>query len=375
MSTTSADAGRNHWPGADQAPPLEEGLARFLSEQWGGTAKVLSTATASAGARRRNVLFDAQDASGKVHQLVATIIPTEGMQIMSIHVEAGAIAMAEAGGVPVAHMHGASDDPNYVGGAFFITSRVDGETVPRRVLRLVEAENIGEKVAFQIGQAFAKLHAIPLDRIPDGLLEANAARSAAATTTIDPSKPPAAQVLAGMRAQYDELLQPSPVFALGLRWLEDHLPNEQVPVTVVHRDTRTGNIIVSSEGLRALLDWEVCGVGDPMEDLAWMCVRMWRFGNDDREVGGMAGRQPMIDVYREAGGTYDEGRFLWWLTAGTLRWGIGLANQAASHLDHSFRSIVMAGSGRRVCEQELDVLSLLAEHFAPGSPPLLKLSR
>jgi hypothetical protein len=96
-----------------------------------------------------------------------------------------------------------------------------------------------------------------------------------------------------------------------------------------------------------------------MEDVSWMCVRMWRFRNDDLEVGGLAHRADLKAGYEGAGGTWDDDSFHWWKTLGTLRWGLGLAGQAMAHLNGSFRSIVMAASGRRVSELEYDTLMLL----------------
>jgi aminoglycoside phosphotransferase (APT) family kinase protein len=100
-----------------------------------------------------------------------------------------------------------------------------------------------------------------------------------------------------------------------------------------------------------------------VEDLAWTTQRMWRFREDARTVGGLAGIPTLRSAYEDAGGVWDEDRFHWWRVLGSVRWGMGLAGQARAHLDGSFRSIVMAGSGRRVPELEYDTLLLLR----PGS--------
>ena len=85
----------------------------------------------------------------------------------------------------------------------------------------------------------------------------------------------------------------------------------------------------------------------------------------DLEVGGFAKREALFDGYRAGGGTIDTDRFRWWKVLRTAWWGLGLADQAASHLDGSFSSIVMAASGRRVAELEYDVLMLLSREYAP----------
>ena len=59
------------------------------------------------------------------------------------------------------------------------------------------------------------------------------------------------------------------------------LPSRQ-EITLVHGDFRTGNLMVSPRGLEAVLDWEFAHWGAPEEDLAWLCVRDWRFGRLDK---------------------------------------------------------------------------------------------
>ncbi len=328
---------------------LEKGLARYLTAEWGRPIEVRGLVETSAGARRRNVLFDAWD-GGEVQRLAATITPSAAMEIMHVLVESGALRMAEKAGVPVPHLHAVGEDPAFVGGPFFIGERVDGETVPRRVLRLVDGAGIGELVTAQIGRAFAALHAAPVADAPSGLKQP------------DPGVSPVDAGLAGLAEQIGELLQPGPALSLGFRWLQRNRP-QRSELRIVHGDLRNGNLIVGEDGLRAVLDWEACHLGDPMEDLAWTCVRTWRFGSDEREVGGFAALPVLVDAYREAGGDFDPDGFHWWKVYGTLRWGIGLAKQAAQHIDGSVPSIVMAASGRRVAELEYDLLALLDREY------------
>ena len=320
---------------------IAKGLAAFLD------AEITNVAFASAGARRRNVLFVANGTP-----LVATVIHDAGLQIMAVETEAALLRLAEDAGVAVAHVAAVCADPSYVGGPFVVTAQIAGETVGRQILRLVEATpGLGAKIARDLGASFAKLHAVDPDLAPAAL-----EHPAAGATPVDAA-------LTLVRAQMDLLLQPSPVFELTYAWLDSHRPASD-RLAVVHRDCRNGNIIVGSDGLRAILDWEVAHIGDPMEDVAWMCVRMWRFRNDALEVGGFATRDDLRAGYVDAGGAWDEASFFWWKLYSTLRWGLGLAGQGRSHLDGTFSSIVMAGSGRRVGELEYDCLMLLKNQFA-----------
>ena len=326
-----------------------KGLAAFLAQKWGRPVAIENLEQASAGARRRNLLFDAVSGSDRT-PLVATIVPFAAMQLVPIEVEASNLQLAEAAGMPVPHVHAVSSDNSFVGGPFFITSRIAGETIPRQVLRLVErTPGLGATLARQCGAALARLHAADASRTHP--------------LVVRPAGNPLEAALAVSRRSIDELLQPSPAFTLCFNWLKRNIPPAPRRITIVHGDFRNGNIIVGADGLRASLDWEVCHLGDPMEDAGWVVQRMWRFRNDSLEVGGFGTRDDLRAGYQEAGGEWNEARFQWWKAQGTLRWGLGLAGQAKQHLDGSVPSIVLAASGRRVAELEYDTLMLLKRGF------------
>ena len=73
--------------------------------------------------------------------------------------------------------------------------------------------------------------------------------------------------------------------------VRNHLPAHGDPA-VVHADFRTGNLIVGPDGLRCVLDWEIARIGDPMQDLAVLCMRSWRFGGSE-PVGGFGHREAL----------------------------------------------------------------------------------
>ncbi len=274
------------------------------------------------------------------------MIPTAAIQLLDIRDEAGVRLLAESAGVPVPHVHHVCSDEGVLGGPFFISTAVDGETVPRRVLRVANENGLGERIVDQLGEAMARLHSID----PAG---------APATIPRPEGAGPIETGLLTIDTHLELLTEPSPVFAYAARWLERNMPPEPDDLAVVHSDIRNGNIIVGDDGLRAILDWEGTRVGDPMEDLAWPCQRMWRFREEARTVGGFAGVDVLRAAYERAGGAWDQLRFDWWRVHGTVKWGLGLASQARAHLDGSFRSIVTAASGRRVAELEYDTLLLL----------------
>jgi aminoglycoside phosphotransferase (APT) family kinase protein len=246
-------------------------------------------------------------------------------------VEALAFEAAAGVGVPEPEII-ARDD------AFLIMERVEGETIARRILRDERFAAVRPRLAEQCGEILARIHSIPADAIPD--LDAH-----------DP--------LADTTAMIHAFEDPSPALELGLAWLERNRPEPQEQV-VLHGDFRLGNLIIGEDGVRAVLDWELVHRGDPIQDLGYLCVRAWRFGGS-HPVGGFGTYDDLFRGYeRVSGRAVDPDRVRWWEVFGTVWWGGACMLQAWRHLSGSERSVELAAIGRRVWEQEYDVLLALA---------------
>jgi aminoglycoside phosphotransferase (APT) family kinase protein len=231
----------------------------------------------------------------------------------------------------------AGDEGGPLDTAFVVMERIEGETIPRKILRDDPFADARRVLAGQCGEVLARLHRLAPEEVAG--LE---------------SHEPVAQY----RDYLDLLGQPHPAFELGLRWLDAHRPAAGRRA-VVHGDFRNGNLIVGPEGLRAVLDWELVHAGDPLEDLAWLCVRAWRFGAD-QPVGGFGTYDQLIEAYERASGMeVDREALRWWEVMGTLRWGVMCIIQAGAHLSGALRSVELAAIGRRVCENEWDLLELI----------------
>ncbi|MEM7092455.1 MAG: phosphotransferase family protein [Actinomycetota bacterium] len=322
-----------------------ESLSAYLGSELGADVVVGSLSPVTAGARRINVLFDAT-IDGESQGFCITQQPNTGEAFdRPILDEVQWLRNAAAAGMRVAEVVAASGDEAVLGGPFFVSRRVDGATIPKRVIKLCETTpGLGAQVAHEIGASLARLHATSVDDVPESV-----------------ERPPGTAVdaaLAWADEKMAELLQRSPALELVLRWLIRNQP-EPVPVCPVHGDVRNGNIIVNGDGLGAILDWETAHIGEPFEDLGWLAQRMWRARNDQLEIGGFANRSDLQAGYEAGGGDWDEDRFHWWKVFRTLWWGLGMANQGRQHLDGTFRSIIMAASGRRVAELEWDALCLI----------------
>jgi aminoglycoside phosphotransferase (APT) family kinase protein len=254
--------------------------------------------------------------------------------------EAVLLRAAGARGVPVPTVV-ADDDGTALGQPAIVMDRLEGETIARKLLRDDEWATARRRLVGQTGAALAAIHAIPEQAAP----------------TMG-----GADQLDEMRNLLDGFDQPLPAMELGLRWLAAHRPPSPRR-TVVHGDFRLGNLLVGPDGLRGVLDWELAHLGDPIEDLGWYCVRAWRFGSP-LPAGGTGTREELLAAYAAAGGpTVDPEALRWWELLGTLKWGLICIIQAQGHLSGMSRSVELATIGRRVCENEWDVLGLL-----PGGP-------
>ncbi len=97
--------------------------------------------------------------------------------------------------------------------------------------------------------------------------------------------------------------------------------------------------MVGDDGLRAVVDWELAHVGDPMEDLGWLCPRAWRFGAEP-PVAGVGAYDDLVTAYEEASGrTVDREALRWWVVFGSLKWGVICIIQSRAHLDGMTRSV------------------------------------
>ncbi len=232
--------------------------------------------------------------------------------------------------------------------AYFLAWR-DGDAIGRRVVKAKELEGARAKLPAELARELAKIHGIRPHDHP-GLI--GGARAAEA------SFDPAVTSLERLRARMD-MLEPSPSRELLHRWLADHLPSKEDAV-LCHGDFRTGNFLVMPDGLSAILDWEFAHWGARAFDLAWICVRDWRFGQLALPVGGFARREPFLAAYEEASGVRVEpSRLHWWEVFGNLAWAVGSVQQAHRYISGAESDLELVAIGRRAAEMEFEALRLV----------------
>ena len=294
----------------------------------------------SGGASLETWAFDLDDGT----PLILRRRPSGGSMseaALPLATEAALLAAVSPQGAPVPEVVRICAPDDGLGEAY-VMRRLEGETLGKRIVRDEAFAAVRPSLARRCGQVLAAIHATPLEGLPP-------------LATSD-----AASELARYEAVYRELDARRPVFEAAFRWLASRAPPLQRPV-LVHGDFRNGNLMISPEkGLVGVLDWELAHLGDPAEDLGWICANSWRFGEWRRPVGGFGDYQNLLDGHAAAGGApVSLDRLLFWQALGSLKWGVMCLMMYASFASGADRSIERAMIGRRASETEIDLVLLM----------------
>ena len=258
-----------------------------------------------------------------------------------LEVEAALIQAAAKAGVPVPPVRYVLTPQDGLGRGF-VMGFIDGEALGGRIVKGEAFAAVRPQLARQCGEILARIHTL----------------DPAAFPTLKRTTP---ESLVGQWFEaHRATAWPRPVFELAFRWLRAHCPPAPAQPRLVHGDFRNGNIMFGPDGVRAVLDWELAHVGDPMEDLGWICTNSWRFGMVEKTVGGFGDLDDLFAGYEAAGGApVDRAAATWWEVLGSLKWGVmcsGMSN-AFRTVDPSVERAVIA---RRTSETEIDLMRLLA---------------
>jgi len=332
------------------SPPVElrKSLSSIIADRLGPSGEILAMTRLTGGATRTTWSLDVR-IGDKVEPLILQqthareITPGDPINLMArVHCDSEACLMAQARGagiqVPAVRLILQPEDGL---GAGFITDRIPGETIGRRINRDPALAGARRLLPRQCGEILAAIHGMDIDGLPF------LARHDAA-----------AQV-AAYRAIWDSFDHPVPAMELGLKWASAHVPTHP-RMTVVHGDFRNGNFIVGPDGIRAVLDWELSHLGDPIEDLGWLLVKTWRFGGA-LPVGGFGRREDLLESYERATGIrVPVDHLIFWEAFGCLKWAVMCMIKGQSYLrDRRERTVEALAIGRRTEEPLYDFLNLI----------------
>ncbi|XWX03164.1 phosphotransferase family protein [Aggregatilineales bacterium SYSU G02658] len=301
----------------------------------------------SGGASRDTWKLTLQGADVTLEQVLRRDLPTQMFdEALTRAQEFHIMRVAHAHGVKVAKVRALCEDPTVLGSPFFVMDYVPGVSIGTKVIHAPELAAARERLPQQLAEQLARIHRLPMDEL--GFLPRAPEGTAYSRYVVDQ-----------MYALLDKLGVHNPVWEWTLRWAQNHLPT-QTRTTVIHGDFRVGNLLVDEQGLAAVIDWEFAHIGDPNEELGYICMRDWRFRAIDRHFAGLSDRETFLQAYEAASGLpVDRQAVDWWEIMGNIRWGIICMSQANRHLSGLEPSVELASLGRRSAEMQLEALRLI----------------
>ncbi len=322
---------------------MQEELASALSKKLlevGIEGKVSNLEPLTGGASKEIWKFEISNAKQSTKMILRRGSGIEGPLAIKTADEARIQKEVIKVGAPVPKILAVSKNEEELGDSY-IMHFVEGESIARKILRDKEYKKALPILAYQCGEAIAKIHNVDINNF-----------------SFLPKKP-AKDQLEDLYSTYQSFEQPSPVFEYAYLWLkEQDFGNFQK--SLVHGDFRLGNIIVNADGLQSIIDWELAHIGNPLQDLGWVCGNSWRFGKNDKVVGGFGELEDLLEGYNSVSKLkVNKEMVKCWQVFGTFRWGVICLIQAYAHLNGTINSIEKAAIGRRVSETEIDIVDLL----------------
>jgi aminoglycoside phosphotransferase (APT) family kinase protein len=272
--------------------PYLSALAAWLAPRVGPVGLSLRAELVSGG--RSNLTFALTDGRGQRYVLRR---PPAGEHAASAHDvlrEAFILAHLAGSRVPVPAVLGECPDPDVIGAPFFVMDFVDGVV-------LADAAAVGRhdldrrRVAAGMIDALVAIHAVDLDAAGLGRLRRGGSY--------------AARQLKRLRnGLHDDSVMRFPLLVDVHERLVRVMP-AQSGDSLLHGDFKLGNVIVGRESeLRAVLDWELGSVGEPVADVGWL-LASWADSADGRWLappatmaGGFPSRADMAKRYSAASG-------------------------------------------------------------------------
>jgi len=160
--------------------------------------------------------------------------------------------------------------------------------------------------------------------------------------------------------QHEVMIEPAVRGAI--RWLRANPPPDPAKPAIVHGDYRIGNFLFTPDGeITAILDWEMCHIGDPLEDVAWAVDQMWSIERQFPLETGLAAWEAA------SGMTIDASAFAWWRLFATVKASTIWTTAEASFVAGNSRDMALAMTAvRGLSFHRTQLLKLMTEKGAMG---------
>lgn len=299
-------------------PTLEEiqtKVAAYLSDKWQASVDAKDVNQVFGGASRETYIL-ALEVDGDTRGVVVRRDPPSSLIDTERALEYGAYAAIFPTNVPVPEPLFLEEDPGILGAPFSVMAQVQDSISDVTQLDEAGRAAIGQR-KWQILGDLAALDPVALGF--DQFCPATDVNVCAKE-----------QLDYWASVIHDDEIHPQPVAEAAIRWLERNLPGPAQKLSVVHGDYRSGNFLFRGEKITGILDWEMCHLGDPLEDLAWSLDPLWCWANPTL-AGNLVPHETAIEIWEEASGLRVNGAdFFWWRVFAALK---GLAIWISSSED------------------------------------------
>jgi aminoglycoside phosphotransferase (APT) family kinase protein len=261
---------------------------------------------------RADMIWMADD-EARTDGIVVRTTPDRSLVDHSEDIEPEAIRIAGRHGLPVPRLIVLEPDPSHIGSAFFIMQEIAGCDSQAHALATPHYQPLLEKIGEQKWRRLGQLAAIELSDDERSLFPLVTTETSWRTE------------LGKWEQYYHENAQEyEPVVEYALQWLRNTPPPAPKKLSLVHGDYRTGNFLFDRNGdIKALLDWEMAHIGDPMEDVGWAISKLWSWPDHDRP-GHLISRRDAFAIWEKASGMQiDPDALRWWSVFGVVK-GMGL---------------------------------------------------
>lgn len=323
--------------------------SEFLTEQWGVTVDVTSVQKIFGGASRETYRLQIT-ADGADRGIILRRDPPTSLIDTERELEYGAYARVFGTDIPVPEPLFLENDNRYLEQPFSIMAAIDGCQTDVSMLAAEQRRNLGTDKYRILGRLAAK---DPIELGFDELMPVPELDACAAT-----------QLDYWQEVIDKDEIHPQPIARAAIRWLRRRMPPAAQKLSIVHGDYRTGNFLYDeSSRVRGVLDWEMCHLGDPLEDLAWSMDPLWR-GEDVDLAGRLLPDDEAIALWEEASGlACERDDFQWWRVFVAVK---ALAIWISSSEDHErgeSKDSILAMAGWVTTDRQNRIL---LNYLAPG---------
>ena len=299
-------------------PVLADRIAAYLKATQGRDAKVVGLQRIHGGASRETYRVKLEE-GGTARGFILRRDQTSALIETERSVEFAAYRAFHGTKVPVPEPLALEQDESWMERPFFIMEEIEN-AAPASVL---QGEPYGAHAAKVGAQFFGVLGEI--------------AKADPTALGLDWDAPAPDECWKRELARWEKVIdederEPQPIARAAIRWMKRNPPPPAAKVGVVHGDYRTGNFLFNADGdIRAILDWEMAHLGDPLEDLGWALDPLWAHHNPARP-GGMCSKAEAIAHWEQASGLkVDPAALKWWEMFASLK-GLGIWISAAAEV-------------------------------------------